>query len=143
MRLGGPAGSGWGLALAARGRHAEGALGLGAASDCGDQLFGEEEFVDEVGGAVDLGELAFFVVGARGHGHDLADATEEAKFYGKRVVTSEVVEMEIEKQNVGCVFDGEVQSVIEVSCDADDVSRGFRLQHGGDEAAECGAVVGD
>src|SRR5690348_2409533 len=81
MRSGCPAR--WGLALAAGGRQGQGALTLAAATDCWDELFGEEEFVDEVGGAVELGELAFLFVGAGGHRDDVTDVAEEANFYGQ------------------------------------------------------------
>lgn len=116
---------------------------MGAASNRGDELFGEEEFVYEAGGTVELGELAFFFVGAHGHGDDVTDAAEEAEFHGDGIVTGEIIEMKIEKQNVGSVFDCEMQSVVEISRDGDDVSRAFGLQHSCDEATECGAVVGD
>ena len=116
---------------------------MAAAVDCGDELFGEEEFVDQAGGAVDLGELAFFFIGSRGHGDDVADATEESDFDGERIVADEVIEVKIEKQDVGCVFHGEMQRVFEVSRNADDVRRMLGLQQGGDEAAEGSTVVGD
>jgi len=120
-----------------------GALWVAAASNRGDELFGQVESIDHTAGAVELRELALFFVGARGHGDDVADATEKSNFDGKRIVAREIVEMKIQEQNVGLVLHGEMQSIFEISCNADDVSRRLDVQQGCDESAESSTVIGD
>jgi hypothetical protein len=93
----------------------------GAGLDARDELFGEEEFVDEEGGTVDLSELAFFVVGSCRHRDHVADATIESNLHGERVVTGEVIQMQIEEQDIRGVFYGEMQCVFQVSCNTNDV----------------------
>ncbi len=128
---------------AVRSRRGQRPLGVAAAQDCWNELFGEKEFVDESGRAVDLGELAFFLIGARGHGDDVTDGAEKSNFYRERIVTGEVVEIEIEQQDVRSVFDGEMQRVFQVRGNSDDVSGAFALKQMRDELANGRAVVGD
>lgn len=106
-------------------------------------MFGEEEFVDETGGAVDLGELAFFLIGARGHGDDVPDGAEKSDSYGERIATGEVVKMKIEQQNIRSVFDSEMQCVFQICSNSDDVSGALALKQMDDELANGSAVVGD
>ena len=103
-------------------------IGVGAGLDGRDQLFGEGKFVDEAGGAVDLGELAFFFVGSRRHRDHVADASEESNFDGQRVVTGEVIQMKIEEQNIWGVFHGEMYRLFQSSCNADNMNGAFDLK---------------
>ena len=111
--------------------------------DRGDELFGEEEFVNEVRGAVELRKLAFLLVGASGQGDYIADATEEAEAHRNGIVTSEVRHMKIEEQNIGGVLQSELQGVVEISGGADDVSGRLGAKQVRDDPAEGDAVVDD
>lgn len=106
-------------------------------------MLGEEEFVYEAGGSVELGELALFIVGTCRHRDDVADRTEKTDLDGKRIVADEVIEMKVEKQNVGRVFHGEMQRNFEVSGNTDNVSGALALKQVRDEFANGSTVVGN
>jgi hypothetical protein len=90
-----------------------------------------------------LRELAFLVIGPGGHGYDMADATEKTDLYAEWIVTGEVIEMKVEKQNIGSVCGSHAQRVFQCTCDPYEMNGSLVAEQLHDKFADGGAVVGD